>query len=246
MAHHGPARPRSRAAACPPPCSYGGGANRRAPLPTVARPASVPLPPQPSRELSQQDAAVLKSMVSSQFQFQRRQPSKPARTNPVSEFMQKLHVAWKIFFPDAPKVGSGAAGGRPRAHDAGQGSCASPRTPAAKPCPAHRHYSRPPHTHLCTPAAAQHTPPPVLLLPSLPHARAHARAPTRAVPVPQGRGQEAPAHGAGGGPVRHEPAVAVGDEEDDREGAAGAGRARARRAWPARGEGRRLRAGPAP
>jgi len=44
-------------------------------------------------------------MVSSQFQYQVRKNKKNAQpNNPVSDFMQKVQVAWRIFFPEQPEV----------------------------------------------------------------------------------------------------------------------------------------------
>uniref|UniRef100_A0A7S0S6A3 Uncharacterized protein n=1 Tax=Chlamydomonas leiostraca TaxID=1034604 RepID=A0A7S0S6A3_9CHLO len=54
-----------------------------------------------SEEVTQDDATTLRSMVSSQFQYQVRRP-KPTG-NPVTDFMTKVQLAWKIFFPEAPK-----------------------------------------------------------------------------------------------------------------------------------------------
>lgn len=59
----------------------------------------------PNRHVSDGDAAVLKNMVASQFQYQVKKNKKDAQPkNPVSDFVQKLHVAWKIFFPEQPQV----------------------------------------------------------------------------------------------------------------------------------------------
>eukprot|EP00967_Tisochrysis_lutea_P031497 scaffold37132_cov23-Tisochrysis_lutea.AAC.3 len=59
----------------------------------------------PNRDVSDNDAAVLKSMVASQFQYQVRKNRKNAEPkNPVSDFVHKLNVAWRIFFPEQPKV----------------------------------------------------------------------------------------------------------------------------------------------
>ncbi|KAF5829444.1 hypothetical protein DUNSADRAFT_16068 [Dunaliella salina] len=58
----------------------------------------------PNRDVSDGDAAVLKSMVASQFQYQVRKNRKNAEPkNPVSDFVHKLNVAWRIFFPEQPK-----------------------------------------------------------------------------------------------------------------------------------------------
>jgi hypothetical protein len=44
-------------------------------------------------------------MVASQFQYQVKKNRKDAQPkNPVSDFVQKLNVAWKIFFPEQPQV----------------------------------------------------------------------------------------------------------------------------------------------
>lgn len=65
----------------------------------------------PNRDVSDNDAAVLKSMVSSQFQYQVRKNKRDAQPkNPVSDFVQKLNVAWRIFFPEQPEVSAAGAG----------------------------------------------------------------------------------------------------------------------------------------
>jgi hypothetical protein len=54
--------------------------------------------------------ALLRSMVSSQMQYSMRKHRKqPISSNPVAELIQKIQLAWKIFFPDAPPVRSNAA-----------------------------------------------------------------------------------------------------------------------------------------
>lgn len=57
-----------------------------------------------SNEASQDDASVLRNMVSSQFQYSVRRAAKKSTGNPVTDFISKVQLAWRIFFPDQPKV----------------------------------------------------------------------------------------------------------------------------------------------
>ncbi len=49
------------------------------------------------------DAAALRSMVSSQFQYSIRRAARKTTGNPVSDLIHKIQLAWRIFFPEAPK-----------------------------------------------------------------------------------------------------------------------------------------------
>ncbi len=50
------------------------------------------------------DAAALRTALSSSFQYSVRRAARKQTGNPVTDLMHKLQLAWKIFFPDPPKV----------------------------------------------------------------------------------------------------------------------------------------------
>lgn len=66
--------------------------------------SSVPSSSAAAGELQQDaDAAALRSMVSSQFQYSIRRAARKTTGNPVSDLIHKIQLAWRIFFPEAPK-----------------------------------------------------------------------------------------------------------------------------------------------
>eukprot|EP00199_Chlamydomonas_sp_CCMP681_P005674 CAMPEP_0119101730 /NCGR_PEP_ID=MMETSP1180-20130426/703_1 /TAXON_ID=3052 ORGANISM="Chlamydomonas cf sp, Strain CCMP681" /NCGR_SAMPLE_ID=MMETSP1180 /ASSEMBLY_ACC=CAM_ASM_000741 /LENGTH=240 /DNA_ID=CAMNT_0007085897 /DNA_START=37 /DNA_END=759 /DNA_ORIENTATION=- len=61
--------------------------------------------PTPRSSHQEQDLALLRSMVSSQFQYSSRRPrTKPPPASKVTDLITKIQLAWKIFFPDPPMV----------------------------------------------------------------------------------------------------------------------------------------------
>ena len=148
---------------------------------------------------------MLRSMLSSQFQYQVRSGGK--KGGKFAEFVHKLHVAWRIFFPEQPEVRTGTAQKRP-----------AQQTSRKAEVSWHCHFSQ--CLDLLTALQS-------LLLTAAHTCGEHQELKLAmhtdhvAEPIAQGGSQAPSAYGACSRPLRNEPCLPLGNEAHHREGSAG-------------------------